>query len=291
MLRIFLFIATNLAVLLLINILIHLFGLDYYLYSRGIALGPLFAIGAIVGFTGAIFSLLISKWMAKTSMGVEVIEHPVTEQQQWLVTTVERLSLAAGIGKPEVGIFESEDPNAFATGAFRDSALVAVSTGLLERMNRQQVEAVLGHEVSHIANGDMVTMTLLQGVLNTFVFVLSHVIGRFVDRVILKDEDGRGMGQWIATFVAQIFLGILASMIVMWFSRRREFRADAGGAHLAGRNAMISALQALQTAHTEGLPEGMRAMGIAGGSSVMRLFMSHPPLEERIAALQSAAHA
>jgi len=252
MMRILLFIATNLAVLLLINILIHLFGLEPYLYSRGIALGPLFVIGAIVGFTGAIFSLLISKWMAKNTMGVEVIVHPATEQQQWLVTTVERLSLAAGIGKPEVGIFEAEDPNAFATGAFRDSALVAVSTGLLERMNRQQVEAVLGHEVSHIANGDMVTMTLLQGVLNTFVFVLSHVVGRFVDRVILKDEDGRGTGQWIATMVAQIFLGILASMIVMWFSRRREFRADAGGAHLAGRQSMISALQALQAVQSEG---------------------------------------
>jgi len=288
MMRIFLFIATNLAVLLLINILIHLFGLEPYLYSRGIALGPLFVIGAIVGFTGAIFSLLISKWMAKNTMGVEVIVHPATEQQQWLVTTVERLSLAAGIGKPEVGIFEAEDPNAFATGAFRDSALVAVSTGLLERMNRQQVEAVLGHEVSHIANGDMVTMTLLQGVLNTFVFVLSHVVGRFVDRVILKDEDGRGMGQWIATMVAQIFLGILASMIVMWFSRRREFRADAGGAHLAGRQSMISALQALQAVQSEGLPEGMQAMGIAGNGGMSRLFMSHPPLEERIAALRNA---
>jgi heat shock protein HtpX len=288
MMRILLFIATNLAVLLLINILIHLFGLEPYLYSRGIALGPLFVIGAIVGFTGAIFSLLISKWMAKNTMGVEVIVHPATEQQQWLVTTVERLSLAAGIGKPEVGIFEAEDPNAFATGAFRDSALVAVSTGLLERMNRQQVEAVLGHEVSHIANGDMVTMTLLQGVLNTFVFVLSHVVGRFVDRVILKDEDGRGMGQWIATMVAQIFLGILASMIVMWFSRRREFRADAGGAHLAGRQSMISALQALQAVQSEGLPEGMQAMGIAGNGGMSRLFMSHPPLEERIAALRNA---
>jgi len=288
MMRILLFIATNLAVLLLINILIHLFGLEPYLYSRGIALGPLFVIGAIVGFTGAIFSLLISKWMAKNTMGVEVIVHPATEQQQWLVTTVERLSLAAGIGKPEVGIFEAEDPNAFATGAFRDSALVAVSTSLLERMNRQQVEAVLGHEVSHIANGDMVTMTLLQGVLNTFVFVLSHVVGRFVDRVILKDEDGRGMGQWIATMVAQIFLGILASMIVMWFSRRREFRADAGGAHLAGRQSMISALQALQAVQSEGLPEGMQAMGIAGNGGMSRLFMSHPPLEERIAALRNA---
>jgi len=288
MMRILLFIATNLAVLLLINILIHLFGLEPYLYSRGIALGPLFVIGAIVGFTGAIFSLLISKWMAKNTMGVEVIVHPATEQQQWLVTTVERLSLAAGIGKPEVGIFEAEDPNAFATGAFRDSALVAVSTGLLERMNRQQVEAVLGHEVSHIANGDMVTMTLLQGVLNTFVFVLSHVVGRFVDRVILRDEDGRGMGQWIATMVAQIFLGILASMIVMWFSRRREFRADAGGAHLAGRQSMISALQALQAVQSEGLPEGMQAMGIAGNGGMSRLFMSHPPLEERIAALRNA---
>jgi len=288
MMRILLFIATNLAVLLLINILIHLFGLEPYLYSRGIALGPLFVIGAIVGFTGAIFSLLISKWMAKNTMGVEVIVHPATEQQQWLVTTVERLSLAAGIGKPEVGIFEAEDPNAFATGAFRDSALVAVSTSLLERMNRQQVEAVLGHEVSHIANGDMVTMTLLQGVLNTFVFVLSHVVGRFVDRVILRDEDGRGMGQWIATMVAQIFLGILASMIVMWFSRRREFRADAGGAHLAGRQSMISALQALQAVQSEGLPEGMQAMGIAGNGGMSRLFMSHPPLEERIAALRNA---
>ena len=165
---------------------------------------------------------------------------------------------------------------------------MAVSTGLLERMNRQQVEAVLGHEVSHIANGDMVTMTLLQGVLNTFVFVLSHVVGRFVDRVILKDEDGRGMGQWIATMVAQIFLGILASMIVMWFSRRREFRADAGGAHLAGRQSMISALQALQAVQSEGLPEGMQAMGIAGNGGMSRLFMSHPPLEERIAALRNA---
>ena len=288
MLRVLLFIATNFAVLLLVNILIQFLGLEPYLYSRGFELGPLFVIGAIFGFTGAIFSLLISKWMAKTSMGVEVIEHPVTEQQQWLVTTVERLALSAGIGKPEVGIFESADPNAFATGAFRDSSLVAVSTGLLERMNRAEVEAVLGHEVTHVANGDMVTLTLIQGVVNTFVFVLSRVIGRLVDRVVFRDEDGRGIGQFVATIIAQIFLSLLASMIVMWFSRRREFRADAGGARLAGRQSMIAALKALQQHQSEGLPEGMRAMGIAGSGGMMRLFMSHPPLEERIAALEQA---
>lgn len=288
MLRVLLFVATNLAVLVLVNILIHFFGLEPYLYSRGIELGPLFIIGAIFGFTGAIFSLLISKWMAKTSMGVEVITQPATEQQQWLVTTVERLAMTAGIGKPEVGVFESDDPNAFATGAFKDSALVAVSTGLLERMSRSEVEAVLGHEVTHVANGDMVTLTLIQGVVNTFVFVLSRVIGRFVDRVVFRDEDGRGMGEFIATIVAQIFLSFIATMIVMWFSRRREYRADAGGARLASKGSMIAALRALQAHQSEGLPDGMRAMGIAGNGGMMRLFMSHPPLEERIAALEHA---
>jgi heat shock protein HtpX len=233
----------------------------------------------------------MSKWMAKSSMGVEIIEHPSSTIQNWLLETVRQQSQKAGIGMPEVGIFDSPDPNAFATGWNRNNALVAVSTGLLQQMNRDEVEAVLGHEISHVANGDMVTLTLIQGVVNTFVVFLSRVIGHIVDRVILKNERGQGIGYFIASMVAQVVLSFLASAIVMWFSRQREFRADAGGADLAGRQKMIAALQRLQAAHDpQPLPEEMAAFGINAGQmgGLQRLFLSHPPLEERIQALREA---
>jgi heat shock protein HtpX len=245
---------------------------------------------AVFGFGGSLISLAISKWTAKRMMGVRVIEQPQTEQEHWLVNTVTRLANQAGIGMPEVGIFDSPDMNAFATGARRNAALVAVSSGLLASMSRPQAEAVLGHEITHVSNGDMVTLTLIQGVVNTFVIFLSRIIGSFVDRAIFRnDREGSGIGYFISTMVAQLVLGILASMIVMWFSRRREFRADSGGASLTGKQNMISALEALKRGHDGPLPEQMQAFAInAGGArGLQRLFMSHPPLDERIAALRN----
>ena len=286
--RIILFLLTNAAVLLLISIIFRFLGLDNVLYQNGVDLdlNSLLISSAVFGMSGSFISLLLSKWMAKRSMGVYVIEQPANATEQWLLESVRRLAQGAGIGMPEVGIFDTPDPNAFATGFSKNSALVAVSTGLLQQMSAEEVEAVLGHEISHVANGDMVTMCLLQGVLNTFVIFFARIIGFFVDRVLLRNERGFGIGYTITYFAAQIVLSILASMIVMWFSRHREFRADAGGAHLAGRGKMINALRALQRSHDpEPLPGNMAAFGInSGGAS--RLFMSHPPLEERIAALQ-----
>lgn len=288
--RIILFLLTNMAVLLLISIIFKFLGVEQYLYQSGVNLNlqALLITSAAYGMIGSFISLLMSKWMAKRSMGVFVIEQPSNQTEQWLVNSVARMAQQAGIGMPEVGIFDSPDPNAFATGFNKNAALVAVSSGLLQRMSAEEVEAVLGHEISHVANGDMVTLGLLQGVVNTFVIFFARIIGFFVDRVLLRSDgrEGVGPGFFIAQMVAQVVLSILASMIVMWFSRYREFKADQGGARLAGRQKMISALQALQRAHDpQPLPGEFAAFGInAGGMS--RLFMSHPPLEERIAALQ-----
>lgn len=291
--RILLFLLTNAAVLLLVGFVFHVFGLSQVLAQNGVRLNldSLLVMSALMGMTGSFISLALSKWMAKKSMGVYVIEQPSNSTEAWLVDTVRRQAQAAGIGMPEVGIFNSPDPNAFATGMSRNNALVAVSAGLLQRMSNEEVEAVLGHEISHVANGDMVTLTLLQGVLNTFVYFFASIVGYVVDRMILRSEDdergGFGMGYYITQMVAQIFLSILATMIVMWFSRRREFRADAGGADLAGRRKMVGALRALQRAHEpQPLPSEFAAFGIRDGGSMTRLFMSHPPLEERIAALE-----
>ena len=290
--RILLFIATNLAIMLLLGIVLSLLGIDTILDAQGsdLDLGKLLILSAVVGFTGSLFSLAISKWSAKRMMGVRVITQPANAAESWLVGTVQRHAQQAGIGMPEVGIFDSPEPNAFATGARRDAALVAVSTGLLQGMSQREVEAVVGHEVSHVANGDMVTLTLIQGVVNTFVFFLSRVIGHFVDRVIFKTEEGHGPAFLITSIVAQLVLGLFAMMIVMWFSRQREFRADTGGARLAGRESMIGALERLQQRHAGPLPEKMAAFGISGGvaSGLKRLFMTHPPLEERIAALRAS---
>jgi heat shock protein HtpX len=294
MLRVLLLIGTNFAVLILASITLRLLGVEPWLAANGINFGSLLIFGAVLGFGGAFFSLAISKWIAKKTMGVQVIEQPRNETEAWLVATVKRQAEAAKIKMPEVGIFDSPEPNAFATGPGRNNSLVAVSTGLLQRMTREQAEAVLGHEVGHVANGDMVTLTLIQGVVNTFVFVLSRVIGSIVDKVVFRTENGHGPAFWITTIVAEIVLGILATMIVMWFSRRREFRADRAGAYLASRPAMIGALEALKRGHEQaaGLPDAMRAFGIRSGApagGLKRLFMSHPPLDERIAALRAAA--
>ena len=288
--RILLFLATNLAVVMVLSIVARVTGLDRWVALHGGSYEGLLAMAALFGFGGALISLAISKWMAKRAMGVRVIERPANANEEWLVSTVRQLATQAGIGMPEVGIFDSLQPNAFATGARRDAALVAVSTGLLQSMNRTEVEAVLGHEITHVANGDMVTLTLIQGVVNTFVIFLSRVIGGIVDRSLSRDGEGRGgMGYFVTVMVTQVVLGIAASMIVMWFSRRREFRADAGGARLAGRNNMIGALERLKMAHEPSLPKQLAAFGIGGGpgTGFQRLFMSHPPLEERIAALRS----
>jgi len=292
MMRIFLFLATNAAVLVLISVVFKVLGIDGILQANQVDLNlqALLVMSAVIGFGGSFISLALSKFMAKRSMGVQVIEQPRSQTEQWLVETVRRQAQQAGIGMPEVGIFNAPEPNAFATGMSRNNALVAVSTGLLQNMNSDEVEAVLGHEITHVSNGDMVTMGLLQGVVNTFVIFLSRVIGHVVDRVVFKTERGYGPAYFITSIVAQVFLSILASMIVMWFSRRREFRADAGGASLAGRNKMIGALQALQRAHEpQDLPGEFAAFGISGGlkAGLGRLFLSHPPLEERIAALQA----
>ena len=288
--RIFLFLVTNLAVMLVIGVIFNLLGLHSSLAANGVDLDlkKLLVMSAIIGSSGSVISLLMSKWSAKRGMGVVVIEHPQNQTEQWLMDIVARQSQLAGIGMPEVGIFESPEPNAFATGASRDNALVAVSTGLLHSMNADEVEAVVGHEISHVANGDMITMALMQGVVNTFVYFFATIIGHFVDKVILKNEEsGYGWAYYVTQMVAQIALGILASMLTMWFSRYREFRADEGGANLAGREKMISALQALQRVNEPAeLPGQLAAFGISGSGS-MKLFMTHPPLEERIAALQN----
>jgi heat shock protein HtpX len=294
MLRILLFLATNVAIMVVISVMFQLLGIEGVLESNGVDLNlqALLVMSAVIGFSGSIISLLISKWMAKRSMGVQIIDpqNPGSDNERWLYSTVQLQAQRANIGMPEVGIFDSPDPNAFATGANKNNALVAVSTGLLRSMQKGEVEAVLAHEVSHVANGDMITMALVQGVVNTFVVFLSRLVGFFVDRVILKNERGLGIGYFISSIVAQIVLGFLASAIVMWFSRRREYRADAGGASLAGRGNMIGALRSLQRASGQSeLPEQMAAFGIHGSKGGLRaLFRSHPPLEERIAALESA---
>jgi heat shock protein HtpX len=293
MMRIALFLATNAAILVLISIVFQLFGFEGILAENGVDLNlqALLVMSAVIGFGGSFISLAMSKFLAKRSMGVKIIEQPANSTEQWLVNTVQRQAQQAGIGMPEVGIFDVAEPNAFATGMSRNNALVAVSTGLLRNMSSDEVEAVLGHEITHVSNGDMVTMGLIQGVVNTFVIFLSRVIGHVVDRVVFKTERGYGPAYFIVSIIAQIFLSILASMIVMWFSRRREFRADDGGATLAGRGKMIGALQALQRQHEpHDLPGEFAAFGISGGlgSGIKKLFMSHPPLEQRIAALQSS---
>ncbi len=285
--RIFLFVMTNLAVMVVLGIVASLTGANRFMGANGLDLSTLMMFSLIMGFGGAIISLLISKPVAKWSSGVRVINQPQNTDEAWIVETVRKFADKAGIGMPEVGIFEGE-PNAFATGAFKNSALVAVSTGLLQGMTREEVEAVIGHEVAHIANGDMVTMTLIQGVMNTFVVFISRVVGYFVDKVILKNtNDGPGMGYYITTIVMDIALGFVAAIIVAWFSRQREFRADAGAAQLMNRKQpMINALARLGGMTPGELPKSMAAMGIAGG--IGKLFSTHPPIEERIAALQSA---
>jgi heat shock protein HtpX len=287
--RILLFLATNLAIVVVLSVVAHLLGIDQYLDARGGSLTGLLVFAALFGFGGSLISLAISKWMAKRAMGVEVITQPRNATESWLINAVGAHARNAGIGMPEVGIFESPDPNAFATGASRNNALVAVSTGLLQRMNEREVDAVLGHEISHVANGDMVTLALIQGVVNTFVIFLSRIIGNIVDRNFFRSEDGRGPAYFISVIVSEIVLGILASLIVLWFSRWREFRADRGGAKLAGRANMIAALEALKSSH-EPLPQQFAAFGIADGkvaTGLARLRLSHPPLEERIAALRA----
>ncbi|MDD3883528.1 MAG: protease HtpX [Gallionella sp.] len=289
--RIFLFVVTNLAVLVVISFTLRLLGVDRWLTETGgIDFGALLVLSAVIGFAGSIVSLLMSKWSAKRMVGAQVIEQPNDPTERWLVETVKRQAQAAGIGMPEVAIYDAPDVNAFATGWNRNAALVAVSTGLLNSMSRDEAEAVLAHEVSHVANGDMVTLALIQGVVNTFVIFLSKLFGYFVDRVLLKNDgrDGPGIGMFAAEIVAQLVLGILASTIVMWFSRQREFRADAGGASLAGREKMIAALQRLKLNHEQAtLPEQMSAFGISGGRAFAKLFMTHPPLDERIEALRN----
>jgi heat shock protein HtpX len=288
--RILLFIATNLAVLLVLTIVARVFGIDTWLAAHGSGLGGLLIWAALFGFGGAIISLLLSKSQAKMFMGVQVIGQTSDPTLQWLLSVVEHHARRLGVGMPEVGIFQSPQPNAFATGANRNSALVAVSTGLLQRMNRQEIEAVLGHEMSHVANGDMVTLALIQGVVNTFVLFLANVVGQMIDRAVFRSDGGRGFASFLTFYVLQIVFGLLATPIVMWFSRYREFRADRGGAQLAGRDSMIEALEELKRGH-EPLPAPQfAAFGIADGSRtgwLQRLFMSHPPLDERIAALRA----
>jgi heat shock protein HtpX len=289
--RVFLLVATNVAILLVLSISMHLLGVPRILDESGVGLNfnALLIFAAVLGFGGSFISLAMSKWIAKRTTGAHVIEQPSNSTEAWLVDTVRRLARQAGIGMPEVAIYDSPDVNAFATGMNRNKGLVAVSTGLLRSMSRDEAEAVLGHEIAHVANGDMVTLTLIQGVVNTFVIVLSRVIGHVVDRVVFRTERGYGPGYIITVILAQVVLAILASIIVMWFSRQREFRADAGGAQLAGRDKMIAALERLRKAHEPAqLPDQLAAFGIRGGIShgFKRLFMSHPPLDERIAALQ-----
>jgi heat shock protein HtpX len=288
--RIILFLVTNLAVVLVLSVVLRLFGLDRFVEANGINVGALLTFSFVVGFAGAIISLLMSKTMAKWSTGAQVIDQPRNEAEAWLVETVRRLAQKAGVQTPEVAIYEGE-PNAFATGAFKNSALVAVSTGLLQSMNKEEVEAVLGHELAHVTNGDMVTLTLIQGVVNTFVIFFARIVGFFVDKTIFRTERGIGPGFYITTFVCEIVFGILASMIVAYFSRRREFRADAGSAeYLGSPQPMIRALSRLGGIAQGDLPPTLAASGIAGGrTGLMALLASHPPIEERIAALQTRA--
>ncbi|MGE3480836.1 MAG: protease HtpX [Gammaproteobacteria bacterium] len=289
--RIMLFLATNLAIIVVLSISLRILGVERILDEQGVGLdlSSLLIFAAVFGMGGSFLSLAISKWTAKRFTGARVIERPANEAEQWLVATVQRQAQQAGIGMPEVAIYDSPDVNAFATGASRNRALVAVSTGLLGSMSRDEAEAVLGHEVSHVANGDMITLALIQGVVNTFVIFLSRVIGHLVDRVVFKTERGHGPAFWITAIVAELVLGVLASVIVMWFSRQREFRADQGGASLAGRQKMIAALERLKQRLPQPLPDQLAAFGISGGvgSGLKRLFMSHPPLDERIAALKA----
>lgn len=290
--RIFLFLVTNLAVILLLSITLRLLGFEGIMDKQGVDLdlNSLLLFAAVFGFGGSLISLAISKWSAKRMTGAQVITQPSNQTERWLVATVERQAKAAGIGMPEVAIYNAPEINAFATGMSRNNSLVAVSSGLLQGMTNDEAEAVLAHEVSHIANGDMVTLALIQGVVNTFVIFLSRVIGHTVDRVVFKNERGHGPAFWITTIIAELLLGILASMIVMWFSRKREFRADAGSADIAGREKMIRALEKLKAKYQPSqLPDKMTAFGINGGigGGIKKLFMSHPPLDERIQALRN----
>ncbi|MCK7565928.1 MULTISPECIES: protease HtpX [Marinobacter] len=292
MMRILLFLATNLAVIVVASITLKLLGVDSYLAHNGIQYGSLLAFAAVFGFAGSIVSLLISKPMAKWSTGAKVIEQPRSPAERWLVETVAELSRKAGIGMPEVAIFPASQANAFATGWNRNQALVAVSQGLLQRMDQDEIRAVLGHEIGHVANGDMVTLALIQGVVNTFVIFAARVIGSVVDRVVFRNEGGHGIGFFVVSMIAEVVLGILASTIVFWFSRRREFRADIAGAQLAGRQAMINALNRLKrdSEVPDQMPDSLQAFAINKGQrgGLSALFMTHPPLEERIAALQNA---
>ncbi len=286
--RILLFVLTNIAVVAVLSIVLSVLGVDRFLTAQGLNVGMLLVFSLVLGFTGAIISLLISKPMAKWSTGARVIDAPENATEQWLVDTVRRLADRAGIGMPEVAVYDGE-PNAFATGAFRNEALVAVSSGLLMNMTREKVEAVLGHEIAHVANGDMVTMTLVQGVVNTFVVFLSRVVGFVVDRALSRngEQSTGGIGYTVTVIVCQIVFGLLASMIVAWFSRQREFRADAGSAQLLGsRQPMINALARLGSMHEAELPQSVAALGINHSSGIFELFSTHPPIEERIAALQ-----
>jgi heat shock protein HtpX len=292
--RILLFLGTNLAVILVASMTFRLLGFESILYNNGVDLDlqALLVFCALFGFGGSLISLLLSKKIAKWSTKAQVIDQPSNGSERWLVDTVARLSEKAGIGMPEVAIFPAQEPNAFATGASRNNALVAVSVGLLQQMNADEVEAVLGHEIGHVANGDMVTLALIQGVVNTFVMFLARVIGFFVDRVILKNEQGLGIGYWVTTIVTEIVLAILASAIVAWFSRRREYRADTAGAQLAGRDKMISALERLKRSQDvpSAMPETLVAFGISSGmrQGLRAMFSTHPPLEDRINALRNA---
>lgn len=290
--RVLLFLATNVAILLVLSVTLRILGVDRILDETGaLDFNSLLVLSAVIGFGGSFISLAISKWMAKRMTGAQVIEQPRNSTEAWLLDTVRRQARQAGIAMPEVAIYDAPDINAFATGMNKNKALVAVSTGLLRSMNRDEAEAVLGHEVSHVANGDMVTLALIQGVVNTFVVFLARVIGHVVDRVVFKNEQGHGPAFFVTTIVAQLVLAILASMIVMWFSRYREFRADAGGARVAGREKMIAALERLKSSHGAQLPDQMAAFGINGGvrRGFAKLFMSHPPLDDRIAALKMQA--
>ncbi|MGB7183946.1 MAG: protease HtpX [Burkholderiaceae bacterium] len=289
--RIGLFVATNLAVVFMLSITMRLLGVEPYLNNQGLNLNSLLVFAAVFGFGGAFISLAISKWSAKRAVGAEVITTPRTPMEQWLVKTVTAQAKVSGIKTPEVAIWDSPDVNAFATGMTKNSSLIAVSTGLLEQMSKSEAEAVLAHEMAHIANGDMVTLALVQGVVNTFVMFLSRVIGHTVDRVVFKSEHGHGPGFWVTMIVAELILGVFASIVVMWFSRQREFRADAGGAQLASRSTMIAALERLNALHPQPLPDKMAAFGVTGGPATgfKRLFMTHPPLTERINALKAGA--
>ncbi|MCX4188130.1 protease HtpX [Methylophaga sp. OBS4] len=287
--RILLFVGTNLAVLVVLSMTMRLLGIESLLDEQGVGLdmNALLIFAAVIGFSGSFISLLISKWTAKHMTGAKVIESPGNDTERWLLATVSRLAKQANIGMPEVAVYNSPQPNAFATGANKNNALVAVSSGLMQSMTQDEVEAVLAHEISHISNGDMVTMALIQGVVNTFVIVLSRVIGHVVDRTIFKVERGHGPAFWITSIIAELILAFLASIIVLWFSRQREYRADAGAASLVGAPKMIAALQRLAGTATEPLPDQLHALGISGGrGGLSALFMTHPPLEERINALR-----